>query len=78
MESSSLSEKEKANAERLTHKAFQLGTSKQNCGTLGPKDHQRKLISLRGDRNWKRTKADIGNYAVAQLKNSPSLVKALQ
>ena len=59
--SSSFSVKEKTNAQRLTNKAYERGTSKQNCGTLGPKDHQLKLISIRGDRNWKWTKANVGD-----------------
>ena len=55
-ENRSFSEKEKTNGHRLTHKAYQLGKSKQICGIFGPIKHQRTLTSLPGDENWKRTK----------------------
>ena len=71
MKSGRFSEKEKINAHRLPHKAYKLGNSKQNCGTLVSKNPKRKMDSLRVDRNWKRTMENVENQAVAPLKNSP-------
>ena len=61
MKSRRFSEKEKLNAHRLTHETYQLGSSKPNCGTLESINLERKLNSLRGDRNWKRTMENVGN-----------------
>ena len=70
MKSRNFAEKEKTIVHRLAHKAYQFCKSKQICGTLGPRHHEQKLISLPGDENWKRTKKNIGNEAVAPLENS--------
>ena len=78
MKSRNFAGKEKAIVRRLTQKTYQFCNSKQTWGTLGPTNHQQKLTSLPGDKNWKRTKQNVGNEAVAPLENSTKSVKSLQ
>ena len=56
MKSIIFAEKEKTNAHRLTGKTYRCCNSKQICGKLGPTNHQLKLTSLPGDKNYKWTK----------------------